>query len=52
MKNIENKKELIAAARLALTVPQEQEFWDEVRERLDAEEKHADDLVKKRNLRD
>lgn len=49
MKDIKEKAELIEAARMALAVPGEKEFWDEVKERMEIREK---DLVKPRELRD
>lgn len=49
MKDIKDKKELVDAARVALTIPEEKAFWDEVQERMEIREA---DLVKPRNLRD
>lgn len=52
---IKDKKELVDAARVALAVPGEKEFWDEVAERMevrDAEDSRLSDLVQPRKLRD
>lgn len=49
MKEIKDKKELVEAARIALAVPGERAFWDEVKERMEIRE---NDLVKPRETRD
>lgn len=46
---IKDKKEWVEAARIALAVPGEKAFWDEVKERMEIREKA---LVEPRNLRD
>lgn len=52
---MKNTKNLIESARVALAVPGEKEFWDEVEERMevrDAEDNRLSDLVKARETRD
>lgn len=44
---IENKKEMVRAARVALAVPGEKSFWEEVKKRMDVRQQ---DLVKPRKL--
>jgi hypothetical protein len=39
MKKIENKEALIKDARIAKQVPEEREFWGQVRKRMDVREK-------------
>lgn len=47
MKKLENKKEMIKAARVALAMPGEKSFWEEVKQRMDIRQQ---DLVKARKL--
>lgn len=52
---MKDTKELIEAARVALAMPGEKEFWDEVEERMevrDAQDSQLSDLVKPRETRD
>jgi len=46
---IKDKAEVVKAVRVALMVPGEKEFWDEVKERMEIRE---EELVKPRDLRD
>lgn len=46
-KDIKNKKEMIQAARVALAMPGEKSFWQEVERRMDVRQQ---DLVKPRKL--
>lgn len=48
-------KQLIETARVALTIPEEKEFWQEVEERMDVRESRdseLSDLVQPRKTRD
>jgi hypothetical protein len=49
MKDIKQKEKIIQGARIANAVPETQQFWREVKQRMDIREKS---LVTKRKTRD